>query len=347
MKVKLDDVARLAGVGIATVDRVLNERGGVSPQTAKRVIDAARRLGLRRVLPKPFRRSVRFEILLARRDGAFFSRLAEAFEQVVATLERNIVVQRTFVDERRPERIAEHIRRSKADALVVYGQEDAAIIDAVAAATSAGVPVVAVVSDLPTSPRLAYVGIDHYSAGRAAAFFMAKFVGANDPVIVLCSNLRYRAHSERIGGFRDGLRDYAPHSRIAAILEGRDDETLSLDLVSGAFAAFPACAGIYNTGAANRAVARALRLRGATPPMHFIGHDLSAEVVDLIASGIMTLAIDQNPRRQAQTAMDILLARFGLEEDREPASPIVPFTIHVRDNTSPATWKTSGGDDDG
>ncbi len=32
---KLGDVAALAGVGIATVDRVLNERGGVSPETAR------------------------------------------------------------------------------------------------------------------------------------------------------------------------------------------------------------------------------------------------------------------------------------------------------------------------
>ena len=43
----LQDVARLAGVGIATVDRVLNERGNVSPATARRVIEAARELGYR------------------------------------------------------------------------------------------------------------------------------------------------------------------------------------------------------------------------------------------------------------------------------------------------------------
>ena len=37
-KAGLQDVARLAGVGVATVDRVLNERGNVSPATARRVI---------------------------------------------------------------------------------------------------------------------------------------------------------------------------------------------------------------------------------------------------------------------------------------------------------------------
>lgn len=39
---KLKDVARVAGVGTATVDRVLNERGNVSEEVRRKVIEAAR-----------------------------------------------------------------------------------------------------------------------------------------------------------------------------------------------------------------------------------------------------------------------------------------------------------------
>ena len=42
-------VAELAGVGIATVDRVLNERGGVRPETVRKVLRAARQAGLQRL----------------------------------------------------------------------------------------------------------------------------------------------------------------------------------------------------------------------------------------------------------------------------------------------------------
>ena len=49
-RVKLKDVAERAGVGIATVDRVLNERGSVSPEITRRVIEAARELRLPRDL---------------------------------------------------------------------------------------------------------------------------------------------------------------------------------------------------------------------------------------------------------------------------------------------------------
>lgn len=37
MKVTLKDVARQAGVGTATVERVLNGRGGVRPETVEKV----------------------------------------------------------------------------------------------------------------------------------------------------------------------------------------------------------------------------------------------------------------------------------------------------------------------
>jgi LacI family transcriptional regulator len=45
-------LARQIGVGVATVDRVLNERGGVSPQTTRKVLQAAREAGLKRILPE-------------------------------------------------------------------------------------------------------------------------------------------------------------------------------------------------------------------------------------------------------------------------------------------------------
>ncbi|MHC2362403.1 DNA-binding LacI/PurR family transcriptional regulator [Rhizobium leguminosarum] len=51
MKVTLKDVARQAGVGTATVERVLNDRGGVRPETVEKVFLAARRLEYRQSLP--------------------------------------------------------------------------------------------------------------------------------------------------------------------------------------------------------------------------------------------------------------------------------------------------------
>ena len=41
----IDDLARVAGVSVATVDRVMNERHPVREETAHRVLAAAEKLG--------------------------------------------------------------------------------------------------------------------------------------------------------------------------------------------------------------------------------------------------------------------------------------------------------------
>ncbi len=46
-RASLEDVAREAGVSLATVDRVLHRRPGVRPQTVERVNEVIGRIGFR------------------------------------------------------------------------------------------------------------------------------------------------------------------------------------------------------------------------------------------------------------------------------------------------------------
>jgi LacI family transcriptional regulator len=78
-KVTLTDVAKRACVGPETVDRVINERGNVSEATQRRVVEAARELGLRRTLPDSYRRHVRIEVVMARPELPLISRMHQEF----------------------------------------------------------------------------------------------------------------------------------------------------------------------------------------------------------------------------------------------------------------------------
>lgn len=333
-RARLAQVAQLAGVGIATVDRVLNERGSVSPDTTRKVIDAARRLNLARSLPVAYRRGLRLEVILARPDLPLFQRLNRAFVDAASTLDRSIIVQRSFIDEAKPGLAAERIVATQADAVVLYAQELPSVIDAVSSITVGGKPVVTLCSDLPTSPRLAYVGIDHYSAGRTAAYFMTRMARRPGPVIVLTHCLDYRAHAERIGGFRDWLSEHSADLSVACILEGREAPDLSERLLAGALLGYADAVGIYSTSGANVAVDQALRTTGRTGDIVFIGHELNELTRSLLIDGTMALTIDQNPERQARAALDILLARFGYAEKmRFPeSSNDVAFSIYGPEN---------------
>ncbi|HIB5057503.1 TPA: helix-turn-helix domain-containing protein, partial [Klebsiella pneumoniae] len=67
--ISLAMLARQIGVGVATVDRVLNERGGVSPQTTRKVLQAAREAGLKRILPEEHRFPWQIEVFLSSNDS--------------------------------------------------------------------------------------------------------------------------------------------------------------------------------------------------------------------------------------------------------------------------------------
>lgn len=108
-KVTLAHLAREAHVGTATVERVLNARGNVSPETAERVAIAARKLGYDRRLPERYRGVIRIEVIMMRPDTPFFARLNRSFARIAASLDSSVVVHRTFLDELDPLRLARHI----------------------------------------------------------------------------------------------------------------------------------------------------------------------------------------------------------------------------------------------
>ena len=331
-KAGLEDVARLAGVGVATVDRVLNERGNVAPATARRVIEAARQLDLKRILPHPYVRRVRIEVLLARADPRFLARLIQGFDAVAATLDRAVILLRTTLPEAAPTAVAARLRGSGADGFILYGEDHPDIAAAVDALAAAGRPVVSIVTDVSRATRrLAYVGIDNLKAGRTAGFLAARLARRSGPVLILTNSVDFRAHRDRIEGFRVGLTREAPEMPIAAVLEGRDEDDRAARLVRKALADHPGVVALYNTGGAVAAVGSVLRLRREPGGLVYIGHELSPANTELLREGILTAAIDQAFELQVRRAVEVLLHHLG-RLDAPSAPTEVPFALHVREN---------------
>ena len=86
-RITVHDLARAAGVSLATVDRVLNGRPGVRPATIARVEEAIARIGFRRDLTASMlarARDIRLVFILPEGTNQFMTRLAEAVETIGA-----------------------------------------------------------------------------------------------------------------------------------------------------------------------------------------------------------------------------------------------------------------------
>jgi LacI family transcriptional regulator len=339
-KHRVQDIAELAGVGTATVDRVLNERGGVSGKSVEKVLAAARRLKLKRILPTSHRRVLRIEVLLARPELPFVARMKHEFGRLSERMDRSVVIERTILKTDDAKVVANAIRQTKADGLIFYPHEDPQIFDAIAHAQTRGVQIVTILSDVPDSGRLACAGTDHFEAGRTAGFFMAQMVRASGPIAILCHNQKIYGHAQRIAGFTDALLRHGKHLHIAKIVEGGDDSRKSETLLLKAFKEQDDFVGIYNVGAANDAVGEAINRNLLCHQPVFIGHELTPESRALLESGVMTLVIDQNPEHQSRFAVDVLLHHFGYTDQTwltKPYRSNIAFKLHTVENMTEFT----------
>jgi LacI family transcriptional regulator len=334
-KVTLGDVVRAARVSVATVDRVLNGRGGVDPKKEALVLESARRLKLDRSLQARPTRLLRIGILMPETSNPFYASLHEA----VARANRAFVGDgiRCFVhhvDVLSPDRSTARITSAAAghDALIVVCPEQPLIAAVVAEAASA-MPVVTLVSDLPRSGRLAYVGADNRTAGRVAGELMGKFLGKPGGEVVVVSGLQSLvAHEEREMGFRAVLRECFPTCRLVAVVETRERGETAGVLVTQLFRQHPGIAGVYNVSTGNREIARALARLDPGRHVTFITHELTPERRALLKEGVLDAIIDQNPDLEVATAVGLIARHFG-RRDVPPTTGITPLTIYLRENS--------------
>ena len=88
----------------------------------------------------------------------------------------------------------------------------------------AGKTVIAMVTDLASDSRDAFVGIDNRAAGQAAAFIVGRSLGDRPTSVgVVLGDYAFRCHQDREIGFRSTLRDRFPKVVLAAEAHGEDN----------------------------------------------------------------------------------------------------------------------------
>ena len=333
------DIARAAGVSTATVDRVLNRRLGVRAATAQRVVEAAAaldylpRAALYEALrPKPMRLS----FLLPTGSNRYLRMLGEHIsasdEQLGAF---NVTSHCHFVEGFNPEALARSLRHHarRADGIAFMALDHPLVREAVAE-IAGQVPVLTMISDIPETPRTAYVGLDNRAAGRTAALLIGRFAGERRGKVALIAGSRsYRAHEERETGFLAIIRQAFPGLTVVGLREGHDDAAQNYRQTRALLARHQDIIGIYNIGGASDGIARALREANRGSTVTFIGHGLTTDTRAALRDGTMDVAITQDHQLMTLNCVRIFT---NLRDGRAAMAGIEPIEISlfVRENLS-------------
>ena len=340
-KATVNDIARVAGVSLATVDRVLNGRPGVRLVTVEKVNKAIAELGYVRdtaAANLARKRVYRLIFILPDTDNEFMAAISRDVDEQSApmALDRT-TVRKVLVPPFDPQAIVDVLDvlgSDDADGVAVIGPETVSVRDAVNRLRGRGIAVAALVSDLPSSERDHFVGIDNVAAGRTAAQLLGRFTQGQGRILVITGSPLARDHLERRSGFDAVLAEDFPNLSVVASLEGRDDPTLIHRLLPDVFRAHPEVTGIYSSAAGNPGLIDFLNKSGDHEDLAVVAHELTESSRAALSSGVFDALISQNTGHLVRSATRLLKATA----DKRPFDQTqehIRIDIYMRENLPP------------
>lgn len=263
----ITDIAAAAGVSVATVDRVLNGRVKVRESTARRVAEAAHRIGyhashlldhrLRADLP-----DLRLGFLLHKERQAFYQGFAKQLEASVDGM-RSVRGQALieFAESSAPASVAAALEsmQGKVDAIAATAINHPLVSDAVRNLTEDGIPVIALLSDYAQGLRTGYIGLNNLKVGRVAAWMLATAALNPGKIAIFVGGHRWHGHELRETGLRNYFREYAPQFQVLDALVNLETQQLTYEATLDLFDRHPDIVGIYVAGGGMEGAIRALR----------------------------------------------------------------------------------------
>ncbi|HLQ20001.1 MAG TPA: LacI family DNA-binding transcriptional regulator [Tabrizicola sp.] len=333
------DIAREAGVSLATVDRVLNARPGVREKTIRAVNDAIAKLGYVRDLTAANLargRTYRVAAVLPDTESQFIQTLAQSLTEagsMAATSRTELRLHRFPAED--PHTLAALLSRLPDRDYVgvaLMAPETPILRDAVRQLRARGIPVVALVSDLPNAGCDHFVGIDNRAAGRTAGVLMGRFLGQGaGQVMVLGQSLLARDMIERRRGFDEVMQRDFPGVEVLQSLETHGSTATLRQVVTEMLANATRIRGIYAMGDGNRMLTQVIDEMGLTGKLTVICHELTPHVREALVKGSISAVITQNLGHLARSTLRVLRAKADnqpLDEGQEQ----IRIEIVLREN---------------
>lgn len=335
----MEDVAKAAGVGVATVDRVINRRAPVRADTAQRVLDAAESLGFRRAGLIRRRiteqnRPLKLGFLLQSQRSPFYKELGHALRQTVQAMHHpgaSPFIE--FMEDLTPRIVAARLLAiaGTVDAVALVAADHPVINQAIETLQQKGVPVFALVTDL-TSPAISgYVGIDNRKMGRTAAWAIAKLCKRPGKIGLILGSHRYLCQEQCEISFRSYLRENAAEFQVLETLVSLEDGALARAATLELLHCHPDLVAVYVAGGGIEGVLDALK-QSALPDLVTVCHDLTDVTRQALLEGHATVVLSHPRDWMARRLCESMSEAIQNRQERSHGQDILPFTVYTLAN---------------
>jgi LacI family transcriptional regulator len=342
-RIRIKDIANRAGVSSGTVDRVLHDRGNVSPEVKHRIQEAMKEMG--------FEPNILASMLAYNRTWRIAALMPDYhidpyWEQPHAGIERAYKSVRHYGIELEPHffglfdpvsfiRKASDILKNPPDAVLfapIFMKESAILLQS---CQEGGIPTVMINTNIENANSLCYIGQDSYQSGVLGGRLL--HFGLNQGETVLLLNLEFGSYNaqhliDKERGFRDYFARF-PEQQIRIIkhdFEQFDDKQKLSAFLLQLFSEYPDLNGIFITNSRAYKAIECLPLE-LVQKTNIVGFDLVEPNLYHLQQNNIDFLINQNPVQQGYLGI-INLFYHLIQKKKVEKLQYLPLDIVVTEN---------------
>ena len=333
MGITMKEIAYLCGVSRGTVDRVLNNRGKVKPETEAHIRAVAKSMGYRcvpTVSSSPtHQRTMKIGVLINAIEHAYFTEILSgmmaSLEMLVGYNISGIIKLSSSFDVDQQLRYLEEFMQQGVNAIAITAANSPRITQKLKEFSNLGIPVVLVSALLDGFEPLAFVGCNHYLGGRIAASFAKQVIPDGSKVAIVTSTRGMLSCHLRVSGFKDVLLAGCPNCTIMEPIESFDDDVIAYKALSGLLSRHQDIDLLFLAAGGYNGCFQAVNDSDMFGKMKIIAFDTPEVSVHYLRTGYVSALFHQKPVKQGSLAIKCLadyLLTHTLPENRTIYLPI-------------------------
>lgn len=338
------DVARLAGVSIGTVDRVLHRRGRFSEDTAQKVLSAMKELGYTpNIMARNLSRSQNCNIAVLmpspEQDSGYWELPLQGMHQAVDRLKvYKVSITPFFYNRYDPvscEAAWNNSLKQQFDGYLIAPLLST-VMEKYLKVLPLQIPRIFFDTDLPSIKRISYIGQNSYKSGQLAAKLMQMLIAVNPAIVnekqqsytaIIRPNTDNEHLTNRILGYKNATNQPAKEfvlDHSSENIPGQCSRILSEICTTGG-------CGVYIVDASAHFIAQWFTTHPEIQRLPIIGFDLLQKNRKALQNGSLDVILTQHPEKQGYEGVMSLYRNILLGEKKQE-DLYMPIDIIMMEN---------------
>ena len=335
----IKEIAALAGVSRGTVDRVLNERGAVNPETAEKIRKIAKELDYKPnragLVLAAQKKRLKLGVILFSNGNPFFQDVLAGIDEKAEELANYnctvITKQISFGVETQLQAIDE-LLAEEVNGIAMTPYNDDRIRNRINALYEQGIPVVTLNTDIENSRRLAYVGSNYIRSGATAAGLLQLMTSGTVNIGIVTGSSKILCHTERIAGFLKTLAPYRSQIHVVDTVEIHDDEVESYEKTTALLSEHPEINALFFAAGGVYGGCRSVEALERKGSVRIIAFDLVPTTRQMLENNTIAATICQQPKIQGSKPLSLLFAYLTTGETPEKEYNYTAVDIRIKEN---------------